>query len=295
MTEIQEPVPPSSTAMNDWFLTLPPERQAILREDKWMLAEAAFAAGREDAMANAKPLVGWRYVARREDDDTMWAGQFFDNSGCAFGHEKSLKGAMHAKSRELLQEAMFKQFCGYPHDPMGQQANGRYSIWKVANGRVFEVIVDGYVPGQAYFQNRAFNDNSIDGDNNWYWDFARLAKHERDSLTKHRFACFKNPDDFERVWKTVCRLARMLSLQLTEEAGSTQPVSAEDLEVAAKNFVQMTDGGLQEADLIKIDASFALLRFSQMFRQRAAEVGAKLTLQGYDPTAPSLLKVEKAA
>jgi hypothetical protein len=32
-----------------------------------------------------------------------------------------------------------------------------------------------------------------------------------------------------------------------------------------------------------------------MFRQRAAEVGAKLTLQGYDPTAPSLLKVEKAA
>lgn len=26
--------------VNQWFLSLPPERRAILREDKWMLAEA---------------------------------------------------------------------------------------------------------------------------------------------------------------------------------------------------------------------------------------------------------------
>lgn len=38
------------SALNDWFLSLSPERQAILREDKWMLAEAAFAAGREQAV-----------------------------------------------------------------------------------------------------------------------------------------------------------------------------------------------------------------------------------------------------
>ena len=27
--------------VNKWFLSLPPERQAVLREDKWMLANAA--------------------------------------------------------------------------------------------------------------------------------------------------------------------------------------------------------------------------------------------------------------
>lgn len=34
--------PPS---FNAWFITLPEGRQAILREDKWMLAQAAFDAG----------------------------------------------------------------------------------------------------------------------------------------------------------------------------------------------------------------------------------------------------------
>lgn len=32
-------------SLNQWFLSLPEERQAILRDDKWMLAEAAFAEG----------------------------------------------------------------------------------------------------------------------------------------------------------------------------------------------------------------------------------------------------------
>lgn len=32
---------------NEWFLSLPEQRQAILRNDKWMLAQAAFDAWRE--------------------------------------------------------------------------------------------------------------------------------------------------------------------------------------------------------------------------------------------------------
>lgn len=46
--------PSKFSSMNDWFLALPPERQAILREDKWMLAEAAFAAGREQSVREAE-------------------------------------------------------------------------------------------------------------------------------------------------------------------------------------------------------------------------------------------------
>lgn len=33
--------------VNKWFLSLPPERQAVLREDKWMLANAAAQAATE--------------------------------------------------------------------------------------------------------------------------------------------------------------------------------------------------------------------------------------------------------
>ena len=33
--------------VNKWFLSLPPERQAVLREDKWMLANAVAQAATE--------------------------------------------------------------------------------------------------------------------------------------------------------------------------------------------------------------------------------------------------------
>nr|WP_250808415.1 hypothetical protein [Neorhizobium tomejilense] len=47
-------LPPQS--LNEWFLSLPPERRAVLRGDKWMLAEAAFLAGRLSA-ASATEIV----------------------------------------------------------------------------------------------------------------------------------------------------------------------------------------------------------------------------------------------
>lgn len=44
----------SPTALNDWFLSLPKGRQDILKDDKWMLAEAAFRAGLELGEKKAK-------------------------------------------------------------------------------------------------------------------------------------------------------------------------------------------------------------------------------------------------
>jgi hypothetical protein len=46
---VQEPVAWSDakqSELNDWFLSLPTERQDVLLEDKWMLAGAAFLAGK---------------------------------------------------------------------------------------------------------------------------------------------------------------------------------------------------------------------------------------------------------
>jgi hypothetical protein len=36
-------------SLDDWFASLTPEHQAVVREDKWMLARAAFEAGRQAA------------------------------------------------------------------------------------------------------------------------------------------------------------------------------------------------------------------------------------------------------
>lgn len=50
--------------LNDWFLSLEPERQAILRDDKWMLANAAYRAGaeRKASVVNADLLQLLRHV-----------------------------------------------------------------------------------------------------------------------------------------------------------------------------------------------------------------------------------------
>ena len=56
--------------LNDWFLSLPEARQAVLRDDKWFLAEAAFAAGKA---ARAQPAQAGQVLT---DDQllAMWAG-----------------------------------------------------------------------------------------------------------------------------------------------------------------------------------------------------------------------------
>ncbi len=43
--------------LNAWFLSLEPQRQAVLREDTWMLADAAFRAGFNLGTGNAKPTL----------------------------------------------------------------------------------------------------------------------------------------------------------------------------------------------------------------------------------------------
>jgi hypothetical protein len=64
-----EPVAWSDTKqseLNDWFLSLPTERQAVLLEDKWMLAGAVFLAGKSTPPAPAPvPLTD-------EQIDALW-------------------------------------------------------------------------------------------------------------------------------------------------------------------------------------------------------------------------------
>ena len=130
-------------SLNQWLLSLPAERKAILQEDKWMLAEAAFAAGRAIGRQEVDHLIKYSYVALREKDDTTWGGQYFEASGCGYAHEKSLGNAYHAKSVERLHAAMVNQLCG---GGGMAQAIGRYSILKIARNKVVEVVASGVVP-----------------------------------------------------------------------------------------------------------------------------------------------------
>lgn len=65
--------------LNDWFLSLPHGRQMILREDKWMLANAAFEAGRDTRPAQAEqPPVGWEWIE-------VYVGGNFDGEEVNYG------------------------------------------------------------------------------------------------------------------------------------------------------------------------------------------------------------------
>lgn len=41
--------------LNTWFTSLPEERQRILRDDKWMLSDSAFEAGKQSALRTPQP------------------------------------------------------------------------------------------------------------------------------------------------------------------------------------------------------------------------------------------------
>ncbi len=61
------------TNVNDWFLAQEPGRQEVLREDKWMLASAAFDAGlRSGAAANGLTLIGFRCRPKGSSSETEW-------------------------------------------------------------------------------------------------------------------------------------------------------------------------------------------------------------------------------
>ncbi|WP_223275124.1 hypothetical protein [Delftia tsuruhatensis] len=73
---------PAHQCCNSWFLSLPEGRQAVLRENQWMLADAAYQAGREsrsalEAPAAPAPAVpdGWRLVPANPTDAMLGAAQ----------------------------------------------------------------------------------------------------------------------------------------------------------------------------------------------------------------------------
>lgn len=59
--------------MNGWFLALEPGRQAVLREDRWMLANNAFDAGLKSGMQFTKDMI--KNGEKAITDDMIFAAQ----------------------------------------------------------------------------------------------------------------------------------------------------------------------------------------------------------------------------
>lgn len=68
---------PPHQCCNSWFASLPEGRQAVLRDDKWMLASAAYEAGRESCSALEAPAApaGWKLVPEKPTDAMLGAAQ----------------------------------------------------------------------------------------------------------------------------------------------------------------------------------------------------------------------------
>lgn len=79
---------PPHQCCNSWFASLPEGRQAVLRDDKWMLASAAYEAGRESCSALEAPAApaGWKLVPV-QDNPSMWTAGGEAIKSCG-GHER---------------------------------------------------------------------------------------------------------------------------------------------------------------------------------------------------------------
>lgn len=92
--------------VNDWFLSLPEGRQAVLREDKWMLAQAAFEAGgarQYEHIGQANPAHPHRLTCKKCGATTgqvlRVGSDFFDCLGCgSFTYVKGVNTQAHRRA-----------------------------------------------------------------------------------------------------------------------------------------------------------------------------------------------------
>lgn len=120
------------TNVNDWFLSQERDRQDVLREDKWMLASAAFDAGlRSGAAANGVTVIGFRCRPMGSTSETEWTHVYhrapdsfelreceIQNISIATSEGQSqgvpaahLEGSMNAGSQQQADSATLGRIC----------------------------------------------------------------------------------------------------------------------------------------------------------------------------------------
>jgi hypothetical protein len=249
-------------SFNQWLLSLPRERTAILREDKWMLAEAAFAAGRAVGRQETDRLIEYSYIALREDDGSPWAGQYFEVSGCRYAHDKAISKAYGAKSVKALHSAMIKQLCDYGGVA---QSIGCYSIFKVAKGEAVERIASDVVP--IVLKNAQWKGMAPDFASTFYADMMRSLV----AVVDHR----PSAEDIARAWNHVCGASHVFEVEVP-----TGPSKACDLKVEMKDAVKKLGAAIRDG-AVATDGAVELRRIAEVVVLLADAAGVPLKARGF--------------
>lgn len=252
---------PSPITLNEWFGSLPEGRQDILKEDKWMLAEAAFAAGIAIGQNTAKPL----YIAKRHGDGSHWQSQYFSLKKQVYAHSDDLEEAMQASSVEELKGAMYERFCTGINPRLTGQALGFYVIIKGQQG-VFEEVVEGkFVPAFAFAP--GFDE-----------PVCRLFRKIIDSLPQNgKF--LQEPEDVSfniaHYWALICCAYLILKSSVPGEVPTDKTYVEQDYVDARFALQDVERQFWKEADL-KREAKDPLDRISWMIQVAAQRCGLKL-------------------
>lgn len=122
---------PAHQCCNSWFLSLPEGRQAVLRENQWMLADAAYQAGRESRSALEAPAVPGmpEYIegGRESVDDALAIVESFGTG---------IEGLNDEFARQIILAAEVRRLRGLYE----QAVNGR-SVFRDAYRKVREAIL----------------------------------------------------------------------------------------------------------------------------------------------------------
>lgn len=268
-TDAEKGNPEVFESVNQWFLSLPAERQAILRDDKWMLAEAAFAQGRVIGRQEADDLIKYSYVALREKDETTWGGKYFEASGCAYAHDEFLSNAYRAKSVEALHTAMVRKLCDYAGTA---QAIGRYSILKIARGKIVETVASGVVPIALKAERMRRDESPLFVDpfdeayrdiSSWVWSAAR-PRAGRGAL--------------EFAWHSVCAASHILQVELPSEAFASPDGMLDEVEHA----LDQLSAAFKKKTVYR-DAPTEVKRLAAVLLLSAEMAGVTLTGKGFVP------------
>lgn len=138
--------------VNEWFVSLPPERQAILKEDRWMLAGASFDAGRASALASSEAAVVANATAA---PDQPWGFSYRSSNGDGTNGVSQVKGPIPSWEKDVAD--VVPLYDGEPGDVAKQLAAA------LEENRLLRVLRAGYEERLTAFQ-KALDENDEDAE-----------------------------------------------------------------------------------------------------------------------------------
>lgn len=256
----------SPSALNDWFLSLPKGRQDILKDDKWMLAEAAFRYGIEVGRKSTE----YMYIAKRHSDGSPWQDKFFCLDKGVYAHCDSAEEALRAYSMTDIKTALYDLLCTGVNPRLHGQPLGLYTILKGRNGVFDEVVEEGFIPTFAFSD--TFEEPAC-----------RMFDRIVEALpSSGRFLADPHYDISQSLsyyWGLLCCVSRILKFQLPVE--DFKASFSEQEYVSARSALQDINRHYWRDEDLREHSQGYFENVAQMVQQTARRCGLTLARFGY--------------